>query len=77
MTKRKLIEYDDKGEVKSIAGGSLQGLTNYIGYKNVMPTVPKKTAPQSCWIGYHKRFNNWHSGLMEMVKSYEEANGIV
>ena len=75
-TKRKLIEYDDNGEITSLFGGSLQGLAHYIGYKNIMPREPKETAPPSCMNGYYKRFNNWHRGLMEMVKSYEEANGI-
>ena len=70
----KLIEFDENGKVKSVAGGSLQALAHKIGYKNKIPTMPKNTDNPACMRGYLTRFNNWNTHLMVAVREYELAN---
>ena len=69
-----LIQYDEDGKVKSVAGGSLQALAHKIGYKNQMPTMPKNPDNPVSMRGYNGRFSNWETQLMTAVKEYELAN---
>tara|TARA_R110002020_G_scaffold220785_2_gene428792 strand:- start:47207 stop:47431 length:225 start_codon:yes stop_codon:yes gene_type:complete len=67
-----IIEREESGKLTPKSYRILINMAMGAGYKNLMPSYPKKIKNQSAWVGYYGRFNNWYRGLKRAMKTQEE-----
>lgn len=67
-----IIEREESGKLTHSSHNALITMAKGSGYKNLIPSYPKKLGNQSAWIGYYSRFNNWYKGLKRAMLTQEE-----